>query len=201
MIRSMYVVFACLVVAVGVIILNFSHLVTGGTAGLSLSLSYLLHVPFFIVFFLINIPFYALSVLRMGWSFTLSTIFAVTVLSVLTGFGKLVPPFSIPPFVGAIVGGAVIGVGLSMLFYHRASLGGANILALYLQRKLGWDPGKTNFAFDFVVVCLGFYSVGLWRGIASILSIAVIGWIISRCKSLFTPEAQKGKQEQLAVKA
>jgi uncharacterized membrane-anchored protein YitT (DUF2179 family) len=200
MIRSLYVVLACLLVAFGVMILNFSHLVTGGTAGLALSLSYLLHVPFFIIFFLINIPFYMLSVLRMGWNFTLSTIFSVTALSILTGFGKLVHPISIPPFVGAIAGGIAIGVGLIVLFYNQSSLGGANILALYLQRKLGWDPGKTNFAFDFVVVSIGFYSVGLWRGLASILSIVVIGMIISRFKNLFAGDARKRNTDQLAVK-
>lgn len=173
---------SCLVVSIGVLILHHSHLVTGGTAGLSLSLSYVFGMPFSIVFFLINIPFYILSLIRMGLQFTLSTLAAITILSFLTGLDQWFPDFSIPPLIGALVGGLVIGLGLTMIFLNRSSLGGANILALYLQRRFGWDPGKTNFVFDFLVVASSFYSVGFWKGLYSVLSIYILAKVISLFK-------------------
>lgn len=69
----------------------------------------------------------------MGIKFTLSTVFAVTVLTLFTGADHWLPPVSVSPLAGAICGGALIGFGLSLMFYHQASLGGANILALFLQ--------------------------------------------------------------------
>lgn len=169
-------------VSIGVLILHHSHLVTGGTAGLSLSLSYVFGMPFSVVFFLINIPFYILSLIRMGLQFTLSTLAAITILSFLTGLDQWFPDFSIPPLIGALVGGLVIGLGLTMIFLNRSSLGGANILALYLQRRFGWDPGKTNFVFDFLVVASSFYSVGFWKGLYSVLSIYILAKVISLFK-------------------
>lgn len=111
----------CLVVSIGILILHHSHLVTGGTAGLSLSLSYLSGMPFSVVFFLINIPFYILSLARMGLRFTLSTVTAVSILSFLSGIDHWIPDFSIPPLFGALVGGVIIGLGLTLIFLNRSS--------------------------------------------------------------------------------
>lgn len=88
--RMFLILTACLITSAGVLTLRHSHVLTGGTAGLSLSLTYVFHSSFAIIFFLINIPFYVFSFIRMGASFTLSTLFAVTALTLLqaliTGF-------------------------------------------------------------------------------------------------------------------
>lgn len=69
------------------------------------------------------------------------------------------------------------------MFYHQASLGGANILALFLQKRCGWNPGAVNFLFDFGVVLAGIFSVGLLKGLFSLVSIAVTGLIIGIFKN------------------
>lgn len=181
--RSFYIVLGCLLTSIGTIILQHAHVMTGGTAGLSLILSYMLDIPFGAVFFLINVPFYVLAVRVMGWNFTISTLFSVTLVSFMTGLDRLLPDFSIPMSGGAVLGGAIIGFGISILFMNRTSLGGTNILALILQKKLNWNPGKLNFIFDFLVVCFGFYSIGVMQGLLSVLSIAITSSIISYFKS------------------
>ncbi|MCP8969565.1 YitT family protein [Ectobacillus ponti] len=191
--------FACAIVSVGVLLLQAAGLVTGGTAGLSLSLSYLLSVPFAVVFFVINIPFYVLGFMQMGMKFTISTILAVSLLSVMNGVLHAFPHFSVHPLVGSVVGGAVIGGGLVTLFINGSSLGGANILALYLQRKLSFDPGKVNFVFDLCVVLSGFYTTGILKGLYSILSIFVISTIISFAKERIAKQNQAKPQQQKAA--
>jgi uncharacterized membrane-anchored protein YitT (DUF2179 family) len=66
------------------------------------------------------------------------------------------------------------GLGLSLLFWNGSSLGGVNILMLYLQKKYGWDPGKSTFLIDFGIVMTGVYTVGLLKGLYSILSVVVL---------------------------
>ncbi|MFC0472266.1 YitT family protein [Halalkalibacter kiskunsagensis] len=190
-----FLLFGCLLTAIGVTIVGQSQIVTGGTAGLALSSSYILGLPFYVLFFLINIPFYVFSVLRMGWEFTLSTILSVSMLSTMTYFSYLVPEMTLTPFFGGVLGSVLIGFGLSVLFLNGSSLGGANILALYLQKKFDWDPGKVNFVFDFVVVLSGFYYLGLLNGMYSIMSIAIYSIIISYFKNQIKERNhQKGKQ-------
>jgi uncharacterized membrane-anchored protein YitT (DUF2179 family) len=173
------ILLGCFVTALGVILLKHSHLVTGGTAGLSLNLAYFFHLSFAFVFFVINIPFYLFSLIQMGWRFTCRTILSVSILTLLTGIDTFLPAFTMPLLFGALGGGLLIGLGLTVLFTNGASLGGANILALFLQKKYSWNPGKVNLIFDVIVVFTGLYSIGIKNGICSIVSIVVISVVIS----------------------
>jgi uncharacterized membrane-anchored protein YitT (DUF2179 family) len=42
----------------------------------------------------------------------------------------------------------MVGIGFVVLFRHKASLGGVNILALYLQDKSGIRAGKFQMVVD-----------------------------------------------------
>jgi uncharacterized membrane-anchored protein YitT (DUF2179 family) len=181
--KLLFIFLGCLLTSLGVVILKDSHIVTGGTAGLSLSLSYLTDLPFSILFFIINLPFYIFSIFRMGWKFTLSTIGSVTLLSMLAALEQWIPAISIPMIIGSVFGGFVIGIGVTMVFLNGSSLGGANILALFLQKRFHINPGKVNFIFDLMVVLSSIYTVGLTKGIFSIISIAVTSKLISYFKN------------------
>jgi uncharacterized membrane-anchored protein YitT (DUF2179 family) len=188
----------CTIVGLGLILLHHSHLVTGGTAGLSLSLSYLFGVSFPVVFLLVNLPFYVFSLINMGGKFTVSTISAVTLLSGITYIDHFLPHFAIPAIIGAVFGGIVIGAGLVLLFLSGSSLGGATILAVSCQKKYGWDPGKVNFSFDFVVVCTSIFSVGIVNALYSFLSILILGLVISLAKNRIRLQIMKGNEKSAA---
>ena len=132
-----------------VIILTHLGLVTGQTAGLAVLISYLGHWEFGAVFFVINLPFYALAVYRMGLRFTLKTFVAVGLVSALM---QVLPDHirfdTLSPALGAILAGTLSGSGLLILFRHGASLGGIGVLALYLQDRLGVRAGWTQLIVD-----------------------------------------------------
>ncbi|WP_170292163.1 YitT family protein [Heliobacterium mobile] len=179
------ILIGCVLASIGIILLRHAHLVTGGTPGLALSLSYLFNASFSTVYLLVNIPFYILSIMRMGWSFTLSTFVATLILSVTTMADRLFPVFTVPDWAGALFGGAFVGVGLSYLFLNGSSLGGVNILVLYFHKRFGWDPGKITFVIDFSVVMSALYSVGFVKGAYSVLSVVILSSIISFSKGRF----------------
>lgn len=141
-------------------VLIFSHLglIAGQTAGLALLISYVSGWNFGIVFFLANLPFYIFSYLRMGARFTLKTFVAVAVLSVMTYF---MPPLfeiaRIDTLLGAVVGGALAGFGLIILFRHGASLGGVGIIGLYIQDRTGFRAGWVQLAFDAALFGAAFF--------------------------------------------
>ncbi|MDT4830093.1 putative 5xTM membrane BCR, YitT family [compost metagenome] len=163
-----------LFVALGVIMFRHTGLLTGGTAGLAFLLHYATGWNFSLVFFLINLPFYGLAYKRMGWVFTLKTFAAVALLAVLAewvpqwiSFGTLSTGFA------AIAGGLLMGAGMLMLFRHRASLGGFNVLVLYLQERFGWRAGQVQMAFDCTIVLAAFAVVDgrqiLWSVVGAIV--------------------------------
>jgi uncharacterized membrane-anchored protein YitT (DUF2179 family) len=181
--KILTVLIGCSIVALGVRFLSLSQLVTGGTAGLSLSIGYLTGLSFGSLFFVINLPFYILSIWRMGKRFTINTIVCVTILSVLSDLCKHLPLSMTNPWLSSILGGGCIGVGLIIIFRVGGSLGGANILALYLQQRFKLNAGLTNFLFDCVAVVLGCIAVGWNKGPYSFVAICITGVLVSQYKN------------------
>ncbi|MHA7208801.1 YitT family protein [Arthrobacter sp. MDT1-65] len=144
-------------VSLGLFLLKTSGAVTGGTAGLALLLGYVGGLPFGVLFFAVNIPFFALAVWKKGWDFTLRTITAVALVSGLSNLHPLaIGNLTLDPLYAALGGNLLAGVGLLILFRHKASLGGFNILALILQERLGWRAGYVQMALDTAVVLAAF---------------------------------------------
>jgi len=109
-------------------------LLTGGTAGLSLFVHYKTELEFGLIFFLINLPFYYFAIRRMGWVFTAKTFTAVFLVSAFSSLHeRFIDIQALNPIYAAVFGAFLFGVGFIILFRHKASLGGFNILALYLQ--------------------------------------------------------------------
>jgi uncharacterized membrane-anchored protein YitT (DUF2179 family) len=187
----------CLITAIGILFIRHTNMITGGTAGLSLNLTYLFDLPFPIIFFIVNLPFYIFSLLTMGWKFTCKTIFAICLLTLLTALDSFIPIPSFHSFISALLGGAFMGIGSSIIFSNGASLGGAQILALFLQKKKNWDPGKTSFTFDFLVIFLSLFSIGITQLIISIFSIFITAQIISYFKNNISIEDEFNNKESL----
>lgn len=157
-----------------------SGLLTGGTAGIAFLIHYATGWNFGLVFFLINLPFYGLAWQRMGKVFTLKTFAAVGLLSVfvnlvpqLLSFLTLSVPFT------AVMGGLLMGTGMLVLFRHKASLGGFNVLVLYLQERFGWRAGRIQMALDCFIVLASFALVD-WQHVAlSVLGAVVLNQTIA----------------------
>jgi uncharacterized membrane-anchored protein YitT (DUF2179 family) len=147
------IVTGALFIALGVAMFAKAGLLAGGTAGLAFLIHYATGWRFGAVFFVINLPFYWLALRAMGRAFTLKTFCAVAALSLFTELMPQVVRFeSLQPLYAGVMGGFLIGAGLLMLFRHQASLGGINILALYLQQWQGWRAGKVQMAIDCMIV-------------------------------------------------
>ncbi|MDC8773646.1 YitT family protein [Roseateles albus] len=145
-----------LFVALGVALFKQVGMLTGGTVGIAFLLHYASGLPFGALFFCINLPFYWLAYKRMGLPFTLKTITAVSLMAVLA---EALPHWlqfaQLNPWFAAIAGGLLIGAGMLILFRHRASLGGLNVVVLYLQEKYGWRAGYVQAGLDLVILLCG----------------------------------------------
>jgi uncharacterized membrane-anchored protein YitT (DUF2179 family) len=131
-----------LVVSLGVVIYSKAVLLTGSTAGLALLLQYVTGSSFWLMFSLVNLPFYVLAIKRLGWLFALRTFFAVSLVSLFSRLTAEWVEFArLDPVYATVAGGALMGMGLLILFRHRTGLGGINILAIYLQEKAGIRAG------------------------------------------------------------
>ncbi|BAU26118.1 putative 5xTM membrane YitT family protein [Aneurinibacillus soli] len=179
--QMIMIITGCMLVALGIRIFAASHIVLGGTAGMGLILHRVTGLSIGMLFFVINIPFYFLSVRQLGVHFTLKTFLSVTLLSITTdlmdSFLKIEVPYTI---IGAVVGGALIGFGLTVLFRSNSSLGGINILALFLDRRYGIHPGKTILVSDICIVLSALAVFTIVEVAYSILAIFIMSTVLGR---------------------
>lgn len=163
-----------LFVSLGVVMFGHTGLLTGGTAGVAFLLHYATGWNFGLVFFLINLPFYGLAWKRMGKRFTFKTFTSVGLMAM---FSNLVPQLvhfdQLNPVFTAVLGGLLMGTGMLILFRHRSSLGGFNVLVLYLQERFGWRAGRIQMALDCSIVLCAF-ALTDWQHIA----LSVLGAVV-----------------------
>lgn len=177
---AMALVLGTLFVSLGMYMYAKVTLLVGSLAGLSLLLSYVSSYGFAPIFFLVNVPFYILAVRRMGWPFTARTVVAVALVSAFSRFtGDVIDISRIDPIYATVIGGGLVGTGLLMLFRHRTSLGGINILALFLQERFGLRAGYFQLAVDLCIMAAAYFVIPLDRLALSVLGIAIVNLIIA----------------------
>jgi uncharacterized membrane-anchored protein YitT (DUF2179 family) len=163
----------------GLSLLHASDAVTGGTAGLALLLGYATAWPFPLVFAVVNLPFAFLAIWKKGWDFTIRTAISIALVS---GFTIVIDTFfeigSVQPLFGVLAGNLFAGIGLLILFRHRASLGGVNIIALVVQDATGFRAGWTQMIFDVCIIAAALAVVPWVNVVLSVIGAALLNLVL-----------------------
>ena len=169
-----------MIAALGLYLLAKVGLLTGGMAGLAFVLHYWTGMSFGLLFFVLNLPFYILSLRRVGLDFTIKTFVAVGLTSFIVEIeSRFLIIQSIAPIWAAILGGLLLGFGLLALYRHRASLGGLGILAIYIQDRFGIRAGLVQLAFDLCVMATAFAVVSPMVVAYSVLGAVVLNLFLA----------------------
>lgn len=161
--------------ALGVALFKQAGMLTGGTVGIAFLLHYASGWPFGLLFFAINLPFYGLAWRRMGAAFTVKTVIAVGLMALLAeALPRWLRISELNPFFAAIGGGLLIGAGMLILFRHRASLGGLNVVVLWLQERRGWRAGYMQAGLDAAILLASLPWVPVERIGLSLLGMAAV---------------------------
>lgn len=140
-------------VALGLALYTRSLLLTGGFTGLGLLIQYVSGFEFWLIYFLLNVPLYGLALRSMGRAFVVRTVLAVCLESALVPLTlSWIGETAMNPVYTSIIGGALVGVGLLMLFRHGTCLGGISILALYVQHRFDVSAGYVQLGLDLGIV-------------------------------------------------
>ncbi len=166
-------------IAVGLNLLKFSGMVTGGIAGIALLISYYVPLPIGLLFTLVNIPFLVFCYFSMGRAFTLKTLIVSITLGLATQAVPMLITISyLHPLFAALVGGTFIGMGILSLARHNASVGGTGVVTLWMYRRFGINAGKSQMAFDALVFLLSLIKMPLilllWSALSALAMNAML---------------------------
>lgn len=166
--------------AFGIVLLRTAGLMTGGTAGLALLISYGTGWGFGWVFFTVNLPFYAFAWARKGPVFAGKSFLTVSAVSWLAeALPQWVTISHLHPAAAAVLFGVIAGVGLLGLFRHGSSLGGISIVAVILQDATGIRAGWIQLGWDACLFTAALFVLEPMQVVWSLVGAVVLNLVIA----------------------
>jgi uncharacterized membrane-anchored protein YitT (DUF2179 family) len=144
-----------LFLAIGINLLTYSGMISGGVAGVALLLYQVTGMTPGVSIPLVNIPFLLFGFIAMGRSFGIKTlIVSVALGSAIELVHRSVTMTAVSSGFAALGGGTVIGMGILCLARHNSSVGGVGAVAIWLQKRFSINVGLSALVFDiFLFAC------------------------------------------------
>ena len=166
------ITFGLLCYAVGFTCFQLPYeITTGGLAGAGAVLFYATGIPVHFTFFTVNIILLAVAVKVLGWKFCIKTIYAVCMLTFLLfitrevmlqvaanhpeltrsqqGMPQLVKDGM---FMSCILGAAIEGIGIGLVFLSNGSTGGTDIIAAIINKYKDVTLGQMMMLCDLIII-------------------------------------------------
>lgn len=156
--RLIMIVIGAMIYVVGLeLFLIPNNTIDGGVTGIALMLSTITGVPFGAYFVGINLPFLYLGYKHIGRSFTYQTLWGVVCVAVFSSLFHYARPITDDPFLAAIYGGIILGLGVGLIIRSNGSLDGTEIVAIILDKKISFSVGEIIMGFNlFILGTAGF---------------------------------------------
>ena len=150
------------------------EITTGGLAGAGAVIFYAIGFPVQYTFFLVNIILLIFAIKILGWRFCVKSIYAVFMLTFLLGmvqevmiywatnnpglFPAINAKSGLPQvvkdnaFMSCIIGAAIEGIGIGMVFLSNGSTGGTDIIASIINKYKDVTLGQMMMLCDLIII-------------------------------------------------
>ncbi len=162
-------------------------LVTGGMTGLAIIIKHITEpvlpggMPLGVSTFAMNVPIFLWAYRQRGGKFLLRTLFSTMCLSL---WLEILPAYWEPRqdyLLSALMGGLLTGVGVGLVLQAKSTTGGADLLAVLIQRHLaGRTVVEILLVLDAAVVFLGFGVFGSKAALYALIAAYVTSRVSDR---------------------
>ncbi len=131
-----------------------ASMVSGGVTGISMIINLMTKLPVGIGIIILNVPIFIIALKKYGFRFMLSSLLGMISSSVAIDLLSLVPiEITTDPFLAAIYGGIITGLGCGIVYSANATSGGIDVIAKIFREKYPYvNFGTFILALDAVVV-------------------------------------------------
>lgn len=185
----------CIIYSLGISLFLDPHdLASGGVYGISVIIRYLLS-PYFswletwMIIIALNVPLFILGGVFFGRNFIISTIYSTVLSSLLMSLWANVLAHIIPVsdnrLICALIGGALFGLGLGLIFRMGSTTGGTDIIVRILRKKFRYiRTGFISMCIDFTIVLISTivmqdFEHGCYTVISIVLFTSLFDWVLS----------------------
>lgn len=136
----------------------------GGLSGVAIILHHLANIPVGLSILFLNIPIFIWSLKYFNAEFMFSSLFGMVSLSILTDVFAWIKPVTGDMLLSAVYGGALMGLGLGIVFISGSTTGGTDIAAQILKKHFpSISVGKFVLIIDAFIVALAGLTFGRWE--------------------------------------
>ncbi len=183
-IRNLIVIFIgnliCAIGFNGFIIPN--KLISGGVTGTGIMIHYLIGLPTGLIIFLINIPIFILGARIIDRKFAIYSFISMMTISSLIeithGIGHFIQINDL--LIETIIGGALNGIGMGILFRNRVSQGGMDIIAAIFKKKFNMEIGAVLLSVNGTIICLSSILFGMRLAMYTLISLFICYQIVDK---------------------
>jgi uncharacterized membrane-anchored protein YitT (DUF2179 family) len=140
-----------------------NNILDGGVIGLSIIAAELFNYKLSLFIVLFNIPFLLIGFRKMGWKFTVHTLYGVIVLSLCTAYLHHFDPVTDDLFLATIVGAVILGAGVGLVIRTGGALDGTEILAIIVSKKRPVSVGQFIMILNVFIFILAALLVFSWE--------------------------------------
>ena len=177
--KILMLIVGALVTAAGLeLFLIPNNVIDGGVVGLSIMSQSITGMSLGTFLVIYNIPFIYMGYRHIGRNFALSTVFAIVMLSVWTAVLHAVSPVTNDPFLAAIFGGVVTGLGVGIVMRTGGSFDGTEIVAIILDVRTQFSVGEVVMFINLFILSSAGLLYGWDKAMYSLFAYFVISKMI-----------------------
>ena len=136
-----------------------AQVVSGGVAGMASAIFYATGFPVEYSYVGINVILLALAIKILGASFGVKTIYSIAMITLFVRIlrGVITEPIVNEAFMATVIGGAIGGLGIGLVFLQGGSTGGTDIIAMIINKYRDIMPGRAIMVCDALVVASSYF--------------------------------------------
>ena len=137
-----------------------NSIIVGGVSGIAMIINYLTQLPVGVMTIVLNIPLFIIAWKHFGTKFIIASLVGMLLSSVFVDLFALISysPTS-DMLLACIIGGAVKGLGLGIIYYAGATTGGTDIIAKFVRLRFPYLNFGTVILLTDAVIILAFAAI------------------------------------------
>ena len=186
LIKYLIIIVGSIIYAVGFQFFMYPNsIVSGGVVGIAMIVNRLTDFPVGVLTIVLNLPLFVVGWKHFGLDFMVSSFVGMVLSSAFVDIFALTNiALTDDPMLACIIGGAIKGVGLGIIYYVGASTGGIDIIAKMLRKRFAHiNFGTIVLILDFFIIgayalVLGKYETSMYSIIAMVVSTKLIDLVL-----------------------
>ncbi|WP_033171135.1 YitT family protein [Selenomonas sp. ND2010] len=155
-----------------------NEVIDGGIVGISIMMSSITGMSLGIFLVVLNLPFLYLGYKQIGKNFAIATLIAICLLSLWSAVFASFPKVTDDPFLAAIFGGIVDGLGVGLIIRAGGSLDGTEIVAIIMDKKSVFSVGEVVMFINLFILSAAGLLYGWDKAMYSLVAYFVISKMI-----------------------